>query len=726
MRPPALQHGHYYVPLTGLTATDEFFEHLALALHLELGWHPGAEAAVMAFLQARELLVLLDGVEGLTGLSPLLSKILQACPRLTLLVTSRTRLCLSAEQVLPVQPWPEPSPVRGALSESPALALLEVRARQLAPTFTLPLDELEALRSLCRLVGGLPMGLELAAAPLAQRPLNALLSELQRSLIGLESPLQDIPAHHRSLTAALDWSWQLLSAEAQAVLLRLSSFCGSFGVEAALQVGQTNLVQLESLYRASLLQKEPSCSSRATPMAEQQNNIEVALDSRLSLSVPLQHYLRDKLQAAQRADVSQTSPHTAYYAGFMSAWLKQLPMEPSLADLSPLHSERFNLKRAWKNALHTRAWSSLHSLSVGLCLDYRLRGWKLEGHHFFEPAQAVLEAAWQEAPTLQLSELRAELEAKLGWLAFQAGQPERARPYLQRSVTGLPPEGAPQLRAGHLHAESALYVHLGAYAQAAPILTQALRLAEPLAASVPLLLGESLMLQAQLHHELQQLVQAQRVLERCRSHCEQTGLRRLEIRAQVAEGHVLLSQNAQAQARSRAEDALQLARTRGDLDGQLEALVLHFSLAKQQGKLRQALRWADEVSSLGCPTPAPATMVRFHVGLFWLHQRAGEHSRARLHLREAMRWGAAPIPRLLSLQRLAAAALWKLEQAESLEGRILSAGVLEDPLSTHPELAEARERLQKHPQRRSTKGENVPSSAHVRPEVLLSWLTREL
>lgn len=729
---PSLQHGHYFVSLTGLTAPGELFERIALALQLETTWHSGAEGAVRAFLKPRELLLLLDGFESLTGGAPLLTSLLQEAPGLTLLVTSRTRLCLSAEHVLPVQPWPEPPADSPASLESPPLQLLQARVRQLQPDFTLQLQELEALCTLCRLLGGLPLGLELAAAQLADQSLPSLLAGLKTGLHRLVSPLQDLAPHHRSLWATFDWSWRLLSSEGQQVLLRLSTFEGDFAVEAALQVGETTLAQLEELHRSSLLQSQPCLPGSSVEGATGLPGPALRPSTRLSLSAPLRQYLREKIRTQKLDESRAIQRYTTYYSGVAAAWLRALPLEPTAADLLPVTPERWNLKHAYQHALKTLDLANLQPLSLGLCTDYRLRGWYREGQQLFTPALARLEVALGQSPPLELLQARAELLAKLGWLALQEGHLEKARAPLEQAVNLASALKAPVLLASHLYAQALMYAAQGEYAAASRAVTEALTRVDPAASAAPaasvalLLTGELLLLQAQVLNETQQHTQALSVLERCRSHCAGAGLWRLEGRATVAQAWALLSQNAVLQARTLTEQALQTARTRDDRAGQLDALVLHQALARRQGRARQAQRWADEALSMTCSNPSATTLVRLHLALFWVYYDDCQLSQAREHLREALSWGMASLSRLLTLQRLAAAAFWKLERQELAEGRVLASGFFQDPLSAHPELVEVRQRLQRHPQARARAGELRRVDSHPQPEMVMGWLRREL
>jgi predicted ATPase len=195
-------------------------------------------------LDEREILLVLDNFEQVVEAAPDLSRLLDGCPGLTVLVTTRTVLGLRSEHVVNVAPLAVPA--RGAaetvesVAGSAAVELLVARARQVRPGFRLTGANVAAVTELCRLLDGIPLALELAAAQLRVQTPSALLSRLRQRLdrsLDLGVGMVDLPSRQRTLRATLEWSHSLLGEAQRALLARLSVFAGRWTLEAAESVG---------------------------------------------------------------------------------------------------------------------------------------------------------------------------------------------------------------------------------------------------------------------------------------------------------------------------------------------------------------------------------------------------------------------------------------------------------------------------------------------------------
>jgi hypothetical protein len=167
-----------------------------------------------AALVDRELLLVLDNFEHVVAAAPAAADLLAACPRLTVLATSRTPLRVRGERELPVSPLPPPGaddPAAAAqLLESPAARLFVERAQAVRPDFA-PTDEnAAAIAAICRRLDGLPLAIELAAAPIRLIPPRLLAERLDDGLGVLTGGAQDLLPHQRALRSAIAWSHGLL------------------------------------------------------------------------------------------------------------------------------------------------------------------------------------------------------------------------------------------------------------------------------------------------------------------------------------------------------------------------------------------------------------------------------------------------------------------------------------------------------------------------------------
>lgn len=196
-----------------------------------------------ARLADRQLLLILDNCEHLTeACARFAATLLQACPNVRILATSRQRLGIAGETVRPVPPLALPDQAvlheedknaASALIEYEAVRLFVDRAQRVQPNLHLNPQTLRSIAVLCRRLEGIPLALELAAARMTTLEPEQILVRLKERFRLLSRGDRDAPTRLRTLRAALDWSFDLLRPEEQTLLLRLSVFSGGWALEAA-------------------------------------------------------------------------------------------------------------------------------------------------------------------------------------------------------------------------------------------------------------------------------------------------------------------------------------------------------------------------------------------------------------------------------------------------------------------------------------------------------------
>ena len=188
------------------------------------------------FLQPRALLLLLDNFEQIVTAAPLVADLLAACPRLTVLVTSRAALQVRGEYELEVPPLAIPDLEHlvsaASLQEHGAVALFVERAQAVRADFALTAENARAVATICARLDGLPLALELAAARTRLLSPEALVERLERRLPLLTGGPRDAPARQRTLRDTIAWSYDLLDPEEQRAFRALSVFVGGFDVGA--------------------------------------------------------------------------------------------------------------------------------------------------------------------------------------------------------------------------------------------------------------------------------------------------------------------------------------------------------------------------------------------------------------------------------------------------------------------------------------------------------------
>ena len=234
--------GIVFVDLTPVT--DPALLGSTIARVMDLTPQPGGqvEATIVDALNApdrRQSLLVLDNFEQLTAAALTLAGLVDACPSLKVLVTSRELLRLTAEREYQVSPLALPDRGRRVTPESglavAAIALFAARARAVNPVFAVSADNVQAISDICTQLDGLPLAIELAAARMRALTPQALLGRLGRSLQVLTTGARDVPARQQTLRNTIAWSYELLSPAEQRLMRRLGVFAGGCtldGVEA--------------------------------------------------------------------------------------------------------------------------------------------------------------------------------------------------------------------------------------------------------------------------------------------------------------------------------------------------------------------------------------------------------------------------------------------------------------------------------------------------------------
>ena len=225
-----------FVPLLSVPEPEGVGDAIAEALGIPRP--PGSETVVrlVAALRAQEVLLVLDNFEHVASAASLVAELVAEVPTLKVLATSREALEVAAETQCWMPPLEVPDcaslPPTDELAEVPAIALFVARARMVRPDFALTDQSAPAVAEICDRLGGVPLAIELAAGASRLLPPRTLLERLGH---GLDLPLRgskDGPEHHKTLRAAIGWSYDLLDSPDRTLLARLGVFEGGCTLEA--------------------------------------------------------------------------------------------------------------------------------------------------------------------------------------------------------------------------------------------------------------------------------------------------------------------------------------------------------------------------------------------------------------------------------------------------------------------------------------------------------------
>ena len=251
--------GTFFVPLAKLSSADYLVPTVAEALNFDFesfGVTTDPKSQLLSYLGDQTVFLVMDNFEHILEGASLIPDILSHSENLQLVVTSRERLNLQGEWTYDVggMSYPENGDHVSENGHS-AINLFYERARQVDPGFKMSKDVRMHVGQICMLVDGMPLGIELAAAWVSVLSPEEIANEIRSSLEFLASSRRDIEDKHRSMRAAFDYSWKLLSEGERAAFRRLSVFRGGFQRDAAENIAGVSLKMLSDLVNKSLLKR---------------------------------------------------------------------------------------------------------------------------------------------------------------------------------------------------------------------------------------------------------------------------------------------------------------------------------------------------------------------------------------------------------------------------------------------------------------------------------------
>ena len=394
------------------------------------------------FLRPRQLLLILDNFEQLSIGAQLLTALLDHCPQLALLVTSRALLHLPGERQLQLEPLalpalPTADPIDlAAISTIPAIRLFVTRARTAQPAFVLDQSNVRAVAELCRLVDGLPLAIELTAARVRLMSPNLLLAHLStrggRPRIGLiAESLASLPGsqptRQGTLRASLAWSYQLLNATEQQAFRHLSLFHGGWRLIDAELLLDTEAEERE---QATLFTWDLLTSLLDKSLIYQRM---VAGEPRFFMLETVREYAWEQFMATPAvAEIQQR--YAQHYWSVAQLFAERI-VEGAQLDhwLAAAEHEHANWRAAltWSLA-NDQAGLALH-IAIALWRFWWIRSYWQEGRTWLEEGLAAL-AQSQSALEPAQQRLQARASRALGALVLAQGEHPTAQRYLLQSI----------------------------------------------------------------------------------------------------------------------------------------------------------------------------------------------------------------------------------------------------------------------------------------------------
>ncbi len=372
--------------------------------------------ALRVHLRGKRLLLVLDNFEHVVEAAPEVAELIESCPDLTVLVTSRAPLHVRGEQEYPVPPLALPTSIRFPVAEeiinSPSGRLFVERARAAFPSFRVNEGNAAAVASICWRLAGLPLALELAAAKVRFLDPAALLSRLNQVLsMGWR---RDLPGRQRTMRATLDWSYGLLGEPEKVLFRRLSVFAGGFGLEAAEAMGTARGTAVENVL-------EPL--GRLVEQSLVTTEVLGDNETRYGMLEPVRQYAFERLEESGEARTVRRC-HAEFYLALAEQAFPELRGPRQTEWLGRLEWENSNLRAAMGWALANREVETAARLGWALWVFWLLRGYQREGSRWME---ALLE---QGPPAT----LRTVASTVAGIMTYWQGDYEASHRYLQESL----------------------------------------------------------------------------------------------------------------------------------------------------------------------------------------------------------------------------------------------------------------------------------------------------
>lgn len=413
-------------------------------------------AALARQVGTRALLVVLDNAEHLVDLPRVADRLLQACPGLRLLVTSRGRLHLAGESVLPLEGLAVPDDESRDLEAAvhfDAVQLFAVRAEVVHPGFRL-VDHVDAVVDIVTDCAGMPLGIELAAAWVRLLPPQEIARELRRSIDVLErDPAQPgAPARpeHASLRVVLEQTWQHLSAAEQQAMAALSVFSGSLAAAAARAVAGVPLALLSGLTDKCLLA--------------------VGANGRFQLHPLLRSFGAERLADEPQRARTVERRHAEYFARWVAEAQRMHITDPQPL-IAAIDADDSNVFAAWRHAVAHRRPDLVSALVGGLRIYHDQRGRMADGVALLQPALAMSARGSEELTAL------ARVQHAIAALRYRRRDLDEAMRLAAAGAAIAERWGDRRTLFGCLSTQGACHSTAGRWRQAAPLFERALDIA---------------------------------------------------------------------------------------------------------------------------------------------------------------------------------------------------------------------------------------------------------
>ncbi|HJR19411.1 MAG TPA: adenylate/guanylate cyclase domain-containing protein, partial [Actinomycetota bacterium] len=365
----AFKDGLFFVDLTPIREADPVFEAIAHTVGIQGSGDIRPLELLKRELATKRMLLVLDNFEQVIVAAPGVAELLNHCPDVRVLATSREALRIRGEHVFPVAPMSVPPRTQGMTAETAAtyeaVRLFVERAAAASGSFALTDDNATAVAEICARLDGLPLAIELAAARVRLFSAQDLLGRLERTLQIVAGGARDLPERHQTLRRTIEWSYDLLDAEERDVFRVLSVFPSaplSAVEEVAVRISPLRDVLVVDRV-ASLVDKSLVRSANGTG------------PQRLSMLATVQEFATERLETEPELAASARRAHAEFFSEFARRTRDRLEGAERATALGELQTETENLLAAWRYWFDAGDLEQLEELLDPLWALLDARGW---------------------------------------------------------------------------------------------------------------------------------------------------------------------------------------------------------------------------------------------------------------------------------------------------------------------------------------------------------------
>ncbi len=353
-----------------------------IAHALDVRESPGRSARdlLLAHLQDQAVLLVLDNFEHLLGAAALVAELLNRCPRVAVLATSRAALRVRAERRLVVPPLATPAADArdvAAIASAPAVRLFVSHAQAVSPRFSLDANNAPFVADICRHLEGIPLALELAAARTRLLSPQALLSRLEHRFPLLTGGATDLPERQQTLRRTLAWSYDLLGPAEQTLLRRVAVFRGGWTLEGLEAVCAGDDLTGEAVLESFELLLDNSLAHEAEALGE----------PRFSMLETVREFAHEHLVASGES-TSIEAAHARYMVGFVEDIAPRLSGPQQVLWTARMLAEHDNVRAAFQSLIEAGDYETVGRLFRSIDRFWWAAGYVAEARQWAEEVLA--------------------------------------------------------------------------------------------------------------------------------------------------------------------------------------------------------------------------------------------------------------------------------------------------------------------------------------------------